>query len=218
MSIKRFTLAALVAAGTIFGNGCNACGPEQHAITATAPNNLTLGGDFGTRQVQYVNRRLTQPPATREAFNFLFSTLDGLAQGEGVAFTLAGTDAQTQEIVTLVLGLPVALRQGDTYAVGGTFHVDVSAPSEAGFWGAHDLQQSGKADVAFVIATYTFPPVTYTPTFTAVTSSGTIQVTDRSPGHLQVHLDLSFTDANGNARTLTGDGRVDNERFAALCN
>ena len=218
MSITRVSLVAFAIVAANAATGCNACGPEQHAITATAPNNLTVGGDFGSRQVQYVTRRLTEPPATHEAFQFLFSTLDGLTNGDGVAFTLAGTDAETQEVVTVVLALPVALRQGDTYPVGSTFNIDVGTPGEAGFWGAHDLQQSGKADVAFVIATYSFPPAAYTPTFTAATSSGTIQVIDRSPGHLQVHLDLSFTDANGNVRTLTGDGRADNERFAALCN
>ena len=121
-------LTVLVLASTIVGNGCNACGPEQHAITATAPNNLTVGGDFGSRQVQYVTRRLTEPPATHEAFQFLFSTLDGLTNGDGVAFTLAGTDAETQEVVTLALALPVALRQGDTYPVGSTFNIDVGTP------------------------------------------------------------------------------------------
>jgi hypothetical protein len=218
MNITRFALGMLVVVGATSATGCDACGPEQHAITTTAPNNLTLGGDFGTRQVQFVNRRLTQPPATRDAFQFLFNTLDGLTTGEGVAFTLAGTDAVTQEIVTLVLALPVALREGDDYAVSATFSVDPGAPSESGFWGAHDLQQPDKAEVAFVISTYSFPPVEYTTNFRAVTSSGTVHVTGRSPGHLQVSLDLTFTDANGSVRTLTGDGRADNERFAALCN
>jgi hypothetical protein len=218
MSIARVSLAAFVLAAALGASGCNACGPEQHAITTTAPNNLTLGGDFGTRQVQFVNRRLTEPPATHDDFQFLFNTLEGVTSGEGVAFTLSGTDAVTQEVVTLVLALPVALREGDDYAVGGTFNVELADPGETGFWGAHDLTQPGKADVAFAIATYTFPPVAYTTNFRAATSSGTIEVTDRSPGQLQVHVNLSFTDASGDVRSLTGDGRADNERFAALCN
>ena len=217
MKLATLWIPGLILA-TTFAAGCSVCGPEQHAITATAPNNLTLGGDFGTRQVQFVNRRLTEPPATHDDFQFLFNTLEGLTTGEGVAFTLSGTDAVTQEIVTLVLALPVALRDGDDYAVGGTFSVDPGAPSEAGFWGAHDLQQPGKADVAFVISNYSFPPVAYMANFRAVTSSGTVHVTGRAPGHLQVSLDLSFTDASGSVRTITGDGRADNERFAALCN
>lgn len=218
MSTTRLALPVFVIAVTFATSGCDACGPEQHAITTTAPNNLTLGGDFGTRPVQYVNRRLTEPPATHEAFQFLFNTLDGLATGEGVAFSLSGTDAVTQEVVTVVLALPVALREGDDYAVGGTFSVELNDPGEAGFWGPHDLQQPGEADVAFVIATYSLPPPAYTTNFRAVTSSGTIHVTGRTPGHLQVQLDLSFTDANGNVRTLAGEGRADDERFAALCN
>jgi hypothetical protein len=209
-------LPAFVVAATIANNGCNFCGPEQHAITTSA-NPLTLGGDIATRQIQYVTYRLTEPPASHDAFQFVFNTLEGSTNGEGVALTLSGTDAVTQEILTIVLALPVTLREGDVYDVGATFSVEVGTATETRLWGAHDLAQSNKADVAFVVATYSFPPPVYTPNFRAVASTGTIRVADRTPGHVQLELNLSFTDAAGNVRTLTGDAQADTEKRAALC-
>jgi len=56
-------IPTLVVAITIAANGCNACGPEQHAIT-TSSNSLMMGGGIPARQIQFVTYRLTQPPAT----------------------------------------------------------------------------------------------------------------------------------------------------------
>jgi hypothetical protein len=117
-------LPACVVAATIATTGCDYCGPEQHAITTSA-NTLTMGGGVATRQIQYVTYRLTEPPATPAVFDFVFNTLEGSTNGEGVALTFTGTDALTQEVVTIVLALPVALREGDQYAVGSTFSVEV---------------------------------------------------------------------------------------------
>ncbi len=213
-AMKR--LSVFLVAATIANSGCSFCGPEQHAVM-TSGGNLTLGGDVATRAIQYVTYRLTEPPATHDAFQFVFNTLEGSTNGEGVALTLSGTDAITQEIVTLVLALPVMLREGDVYPVGATFSVEVGLNSDPGFWGAHDLADSQKADVAFVVATYSFPPPVYTPNFRAVASTGSIRVADRTQGHLQLDLNLSFTDAAGNVRTVTGDARADTEKSAALC-
>jgi len=210
-------LSALLAATTIASTGCSYCGPEQHAITTSA-NTLMMGGDIETRQIQFVTYRLTEPPASHEVFQFAFNALEGSTNGEGVALTITGTDAMTQEVVTLVLALPVSLRQGDQYPVGATFSIDVGSPGQTGFWGAHDLAESNEADVAFVVATYDFPPPTFTPNFTAVSSTGTVRVSGRTQGHLQLDLNLSFTDAGGNVRTVTGDAQANAEKSAALCN
>jgi hypothetical protein len=210
-------LTAILFGVTIATSGCNYCGPEQHAITTSA-NTLMLGGGIATRQIQFVTYRLTEPPATHEQFEFVFNALEGSTSGEGVALTLRGTDALTQEVVTLVLALPVALRQGDVYDVGSTFSVEVGSSAETRDWGAHDLAQSNRADVAFVVATYSFPPPVHTPNFRAVSSSGTIRVINRMPGHVELDLNLSFTDANGNVRTVTGDAQANAEKSPALCN
>ena len=177
-----------------------------------------MGGGVPNRTIQYVTYRLTEPPASHNDFEFLFNALEGSTNGEGVAFTLTGTDAVTQQVVWVVLALPVALRQGDVYQVGSTFSIDVTTPDQAGFWGAHDLAQSGKADVAFVVSTYSFPPAVYTPNFTAVSSAGTVRILNRTQGHVDLDLDLSFTDANGSVRTLTGPAEANTEKRAALCN
>jgi hypothetical protein len=209
-------LTAFVVAATVANTACNACGPEQHAIT-TGSNSLIMAGDVAARQIQYVTYRLTEPPATHDVFRLVFNALEGSTNGEGVAFTLSGTDALTQEVVRIVLALPVTLRQGDVYDVGATFGVDVADPAQAGFWGAHDLAQSNKADVAFVVAKYDFPPPTYRPNFVAVSSAGTIRVVNRTQGHVELALDLTFTDAAGIVRTVSGDAQANTEKFAALC-
>ena len=59
---------------TIATTGCDWCGPEQHAITTSA-NSLIMGGGVSTRQIQYVTYRLTEPPASHDAFEFVFNTL-----------------------------------------------------------------------------------------------------------------------------------------------
>jgi hypothetical protein len=210
-------LPACVVAATIATTGCDYCGPEQHAITTSA-NTLTMGGGVATRQIQYVTYRLTEPPATPAVFDFVFNTLEGSTNGEGVALTFTGTDALTQEVVTIVLALPVALREGDQYAVGSTFSVEVGTSAETRLWGAHDLAQSNQADVAFVVSTYSFPPPVHTPNFRAVSSTGTIRVVNRTQGHVQLDLNLSFTDANGGVRTVTGDTEANTVKSAALCN
>lgn len=205
----------LIVAATTANTGCNYCGPEQHAIT-TGSSGLSMGGDIANRTIQYVTYHLTEPPARHSEFQFLFDALEGSTNGEGVAFTLRGSDAITQEVVWVVLALPVQLHQGDTYSVGSTFSIDVASPSQTGFWGAHDLAQSGKADVAFVVSTYS--SAVYTPTFTAVSSTGTIRVLNRTSTTVEVDLDLRFTDANGKVRTLTGPAHADAESFPARCN
>jgi len=210
-------LSAFAVAATIATTGCDWCGPEQHAITTSA-NSLIMGGGVSTRQIQYVTFRLTEPPASHDAFEFVFSTLEGSTSGEGVALTFTGTDALTQEVVTIVLALPVALREGDQYPVGSTFSVEVGSAAETRLWGAHDLAQSNQADVAFVVSTYSFPPPVHTPNFRAVSSTGTIRVMNRTEGHVQLDLNLSFTDANGSVRTVTGDAEANTVKSAALCN
>ena len=210
-------ITASVFATTIGITGCDFCGPEQHAIT-TSVSNFTLSGDIPARDVQYSVIRLTEPPATHEQFQFVFNTLEGSTNGEGVALALNGTDAVTQEIVTLVLALPVTLREGDVYPVGGTFNIEVGTSSDTGLWGAHDLVDPNKADVAFVVAAYTFPPPVYTPSFRAVSSAGTIKVASRSDGQVQLIMNLSFTDAGGHTRTVTGNAQANTEKFSAACN
>jgi hypothetical protein len=213
----KWISAFVIAAATLAGTGCNYCGPEQHAIT-TGSSGLSMGGGIPNRTIQYVTYHLTEPPARHADFQFLFNTLEGSTNGEGVAFTLTGSDAVTQQVIWLVLALPVALRQGDAYSVGSTFSIDVASPAQTGYWGAHDLAQSNKADVAFVVSTYSFPPAMHTPNFTAVSSTGTIRIVNRTPGTVELDLDLSFTDANGSVRTLTGPAHANAESFAALCN
>jgi len=62
------------------------------------------------------------------------------------------------------------------------------------------------------------PPPVYTPNYRAVTSTGTIRVVGRSSGHVQLQLNLAFTDASGQRRTVTGNAQANTEKSPAICN
>jgi len=208
------SLIAFGLAATFAITGC--CGgDEQHAVTVSAPDSLTVTRDGATRRVEIVTR-LTQPEVSPSIFQFVFNTVEGATSGEGIALTLSGIDPVSNELVLLVLALPVSLRNGDVHTVGATFNVDPGG-SDPQMWGAHDLRQSSQADVAFAVAAYSFPPGIPLVTFRAVTSTGTIRVTERERGHVMLSLNLSLADENGRTTTVSGPVQVNTERFTPSC-
>ena len=159
---------------------------------------------------------LTQPPLSPSRFQAVFNTLEGLSSGEGVLLTLRGDDAvASKQVVMLSLALPVSLHNGDVYTVGSTFNVEPDAESDVKY-GPYDLAQPNQAEAAFTESTYTFPD--YAVNFRAVTSTGTIRVTNRASGQAELTLNLSFTDATGNTATVIGRVLAINESFKARCN
>ena len=64
--------------------------------------------------------------------------------------------------------------------------------------------QATKADVGFTTAVYDFPPPTFTPNFRAATTTGTVRVVSRTDGRVELALNLTFTDAAGRTRSVTG--------------
>jgi len=162
-----------------------------------------------------VETRLTSNQLSSSAFEVVVNALEGSRDGEGVALSFSGFDSITNEYVSFTLALPVSLQQGDEYPVDGTFTVDLGVP-DARMWGSHDLQTSNHADVAFAIATYTFPPA-YSVNFRAVSSSGTIRVTERERGRVALSLNLNFADATGKTKSVTGVVRVNLETIQPRC-
>jgi hypothetical protein len=219
MNARRVLSAALGAAAIVAMSGCSSlCGArEQRAVTLGAGiTGLTVVRDGTTRRVEVVTR-LTEPLTNPSTFDFVFNTIEGSRSGEGVALSLSGNDPVSDELVALTLALPVSLRSGDEYAVGSTFTIEVGLDSDPRSWGPHDLKQSNQAEAAFTIAKYSFPPPTFTVNFRAVTSTGTIRVTDRDDGSVEFTLNLSFTDANGKTTLVTGNVQGVTERYTPPC-
>ena len=207
-------LAGFALATTMATTGC--CGSEQRAVTVSASDSLTVTRNGTTRKVEIVTR-LDETQGSASSFDFVYNTIEGSRNGEGIALTLSGVDPVSDEVVLLVLALPVSLRDGDEYPIGATFSVDAGVPSDPRFWGPHDLQQPNQAEAAFTIASYTFPPGVYTSTYRAAASTGTIRVTDRENGWVQMTLNLTFSDANGATTAVTGRVQANSEEFSPPC-
>lgn len=114
-------------------HGCNYCGPEQHAITTSA-NALMLGGGVTTRQIEYVTYRLSEPPASHHAFQFVFNTLEGSTNGEE-RFIMG---REGRDSVGWVRGLYVRLQRverdvRDLLAQAARAHAPVSSNLRTGY-------------------------------------------------------------------------------------
>jgi len=172
------------------------------------PTVLTVGASVQLAESQF----------SPSAFQFVYNTIKGSRSGEGIALSFSGSDRTSSEQIALVLAVPVSLRAGDEYAVGATFAVEPGTSSDPRMWGAYDLRQSNQAEVSFAVVTYSFPPPTYTTNFRAVSSTGTIRVTGRSGGSVELELNLNLTDAAGNTRTVRGLVQASADDFPARCN
>ena len=200
-------------AAAIFISAC--CGPEQRAVTVSAPDLFTVNIGSNTL-ITYSNRQLTSPPIASSKLDFIFNTLEGTPTAEGIVLSFSGSDAApTKQTILLSLALPVSLKVGDVYTIGRTFTNDPGAAGEAAAYGPYDLAQSNQAEVAFTESTYEFPD--FTVNYRATNTTGTIRVTSHNRGNLELMLDLNFTDANGNPATLTGRALAVNNRFRASC-
>ncbi|MDB4916747.1 MAG: hypothetical protein JWM95_4391 [Gemmatimonadetes bacterium] len=216
MKMAQSWLAAFGFTLALSAGACN-CGPEQHAVTVSSRDSLTVTSNGPVRRIGFVNG-LTETLVLPSAFQFVFSTIGGSASGEGIALSFSGTDPKSNELVSLTLALPVALRRGDEYVVGATFNVDPGVSSDPQLWGARDLQQSTQAEAAFTVSSYSFPPPQYNTSFRAVTSRGTIRVAERNAGLLELELNLTFVDASGKTVVVTGRVQANSESFPASCN
>jgi len=216
MTATHIRPAVLALAATLATTGCLCGADEERAVTISAPDSLAVARDGETRRVGSVSR-LTEFDGDPSAFQYVFATIEGATTGEGVVLSLSGMDTASNEIVIVALALPVSLRRGEEYPVGATFNVDPGLTPDPRLSGAYDLQQPNQAEAALTIATYSFPPPQYTVGFRAVTASGTVRVTERERGRVELSLNLSFADAAGRTVGLTGRAQANTERYTPPC-
>jgi hypothetical protein len=213
MNVPRL-IATLALVTPIALTGC--CGAdEQHAVNVSTAG-LTLVRDGVTTQITS-SARATVPPVSPPTFQFVYNTLQGNTIGDGVALSVGGNDPVSDELITFALALPMALRDGDVYTVGATYTIEPGIENDPRLFGAYDLEQPNQAEVAFNISTYTFPPATYTTTYRAVTSTGTIRVLERERGRLELMVELSLVDAAGKTATVTGQVHANTETYTPPC-
>lgn len=190
------------------------CGGEDHAVTLSAPGGFTVSRAGVDRQVLAV-MHYTQPPTPASALEFVYNAIEGSTSGKGIALSLSGSDATNHDQFILALALPVTMRVGDIYLVDKTFSVDPI--DDQNLFGPYDLQQSNRVDAALTVATYNFPPATYDVTYRAVTSTGTVRVTERDPGRIMLEFELDFADAAGNTINVAGRLQADSESIQRSC-
>ena len=196
--------------------GCLCGADEERAVTISSSDSLTVTRDGVTRKIGVVYR-LTAPPASLSTFEFVFNTIEGSTSGDGIVLSLSGNDPVSDELVILAVALPVSLRRGEEYPVGATFTVDAGIDPDPRSTGPYALRQPNRAEAALTIASYSFPPPQFTTRFRAVTSSGTVRVTARERGRVELSLNLSLVDAAGRTTTVTGRAQANSERYTPPC-
>jgi hypothetical protein len=218
MRMLKYFCLALALAATSGGIACNYCGAEEQRSVNIGSGVDSLSVVIGgvPRKVEGLGSISPREIGDPE-FNFVYNTVEGSRSGEGIALSLGGRDPLTDEVVILALALPVSLARGDEYQVGGTFKVNAGFDPDPQLWGQHDLQQSNRAEVAFTTSKYTFPPGTFTSTYQATSATGTIRVTQRQDGLIQLVINLSMTDASGKPATISGNAQVTTSRYTPPC-
>jgi hypothetical protein len=211
-------LAALALVASTALSACNICGnPEQRVLNLSSGlDSVTVVRAGRTFRVGSVVR-VFEPQASSPSFDVVFNTLEGATNGEAIVLNVTGRDPATDEVVILAVAVPVSLRQGEEYTVGSAFSVDASIDGDPRTFGAYDLQQPTRAEAAFTIAKYTFPPPLFTTNYRGATASGTVRVSKRERGLLELVVNLNFVDAAGNTAKVTGGLRASTERYTAPC-
>src|SRR4051812_9868234 len=166
MNTKGLMVPLMALATSIAMSGCNFCGAEEeHAITLSSRDSITvISGDVTWRIGG--SSRLTSPPTSLSAVQFVFNTLEGSTSGEGISLGFSGPPTATSnDLIVVGLALPVSLRRGEESPVGATFAIEPRVDGDAGLFGPYDLQQANQAEAALTIATYSFPPALFTVQF-----------------------------------------------------
>ena len=212
----RRWVPALVLAPTFAITGCICGGDDQLAVSTFAPDPITVTRDGVTRKIETIGD-LTSPPLDPSRFQFVYSTLEGATSGEGLTLTFSGRDSVTDDLVMLTIAVPVALRSGTEYRVGETFTIEPTVDGDPRAIGPYDLQRADQAGAAFSVSTYVFPPGRFDVGFRAVSSTGSILVTQRETGGVQMALNLTFTDASGKTAVVTGRVQARTHRNSRPC-
>jgi len=203
-------------ATTVAISGCGCGADDQLAVSTFAPDPITVTRDGVSRKIETIGQ-LTAPPLDPSRFQFVYSTLEGATSGEGLALTFSGRDPVTDDVVILTIAVPVALRSGTEYRVGETFTIEPTIDGDPRAIGPYDLRRTDEAGAAFSVSTYVFPPGQFNIGFRAVSSTGSILVTQREQGGVQLALNLTFTDANGKTAVVTGRVQARTQRYSQPC-
>ncbi|HUP89367.1 MAG TPA: hypothetical protein VM100_08455 [Longimicrobiales bacterium] len=198
-------------------SACNFCGAEeQRAINVGVYDSITVTRAGQTSRLQ-LGARVGDTEITRPTFDSVFTAVDkGLNANRSVILSLGGTDPATGEIVLASFILPSDLRKGAQYTVTSTFNIEPGFSTTPLSWGTRGANGSN-AVLGFTTSTYTFPPANFTINYRATSASGTITVTNRGSGFVELQLAIQFTDASGRPGSMTGRIQATAERYTPPC-
>jgi hypothetical protein len=199
----------------LLGACCNL--PEEYAVTSHSMDVLTFAGPDHTRELQ-VSGRITHRELPADLFQPLYNSLGGRpGTAQAIVVTYSEQDPATNETVYLTLAIPSELRRGARYQVGGAFGGANVGRDVRQAWGTRSLRDADRAEVAFSIDAYTFPPPQHTATFVATKAEGTIDVVERGSGWFYAVVSLRMEDADGRVVHVTGQVMAQSESYKPSC-
>jgi hypothetical protein len=205
----------LLPLAVLLGACCNL--PDEYAVTSRSMDVLTFAGPDHTRELQ-VGGRITHTELPAGRFQPLYNSLGGRpGTSQAIVVTYSEQDPASNETVYLTLAIPAELRRGARYPVGGVFGGANVGRDVRQAWGTRSLRDADRAEVAFTIEAYTFPPPQHTATFVATKAEGTIDVVERGSGWFYAVVSLRMEAADGRVVHVTGQVMAQSESHKPSC-
>lgn len=215
MRLHRLSAAALALLLPLAVSACCA-GEEELTVSTNSDPSVTLARGAGPETAVTLTGMVGQSELSPQDFGELYRAAQGDGTVEGVAVTLAGNDTGTGEMVTVVLALPLPLREGDRIPVGEAVPVTMTVDVRAR-WGVFDLADADEAGVGVWTGTYSFPPPEFRPSFQAASATGEIVVERVGGGSATLRLDVTTTSGDGATLRLRGPVSLHAQRYTPPC-
>lgn len=201
----------------MLGLGAAGCAEEQ--LTINVRGDFTIVREDGSTEPLLMEGRLYEERIGRRAFNEAWAVVTrGAAPYDALALSLSSVGSGDGDPVPLLAGLvialPVPLRRGDEYPIGGAFPPPTSdMPMYWNEWGRRDLGEPGVGEVALRTFDYHTVGMIIENDFVATDAEGTIEVIERRDDWIELRVDIVGTDGAGQTVRLEGVLDIRAERF-----
>lgn len=213
------TAAVLALAGSLSGCGLG-CEDVNRIQATTAPGfSVTQVGATGTTgallysRADYTQKETGSLPDFDEVFAVLARNS---GDGRSLQFTLTGYETPPGDRIVLVLSIPTRAQQGDRLRVTGAFAPPGPWQDD---WTFRRAVAPGDTEIGFARtrATIPNPPYNYAAIYTATRATGTVDVTGRDRGRLDLRVDLTAVDETGRGYRIAGTVGVKAAKEGEAC-